>query len=585
MADWMTKNCREGCALLWEQCDSSRFQKGLDTLAEAGRSGDSEAWYFLGLCYGQGFGGAGIDHEKAHDCFYRAAYGGSRMALLGALRAGQMDALIRRSSRYSPEECFSWAKEQADGGDPYAAFQVAQTIEWEDLRKAEAAEVMAEAAKPAGGKAPEAGKAEEKEPESAPSGEKPGEAEESAADKSSEETKEPEHAEKPAVRIPCPAPFECVPYYQKAADGGIVAAMEKLGRLYKDGRFVRKDDEQYYAFAQRCAGLGNAWGLCELGILAEASGDRASAYEYYRAADIQGEIRAAYPLGEMYLEGEVTDRDVSRAVECLKRAADSGDRRSFAALGNLYYRDEYVERDDEKAFYWYNLAYSTGSRAAALPLAHLYLRESQSRDIPKAVKLLKEAAAPADPEGRRKLAAAGIQPTGEDVHTAGEACLTLGNICRDGITGVTEPLEAARWYENGANTGNAECMELLGLLYYQGEDGMPADYDRAFAWLSKCYEKGTLQAVSKLAMLYLNGQGCEADERRAEALFKEASRTEFDGVAFCELARIYEKRGGSENLEKAVDCYHRASEMGNEEATKRLSHFKKNLFGRWKVSE
>ena len=31
--------------------------------------------------------------------------------------------------------------------------------------------------------------------------------------------------------------------------------------------------------------------------------------------------------------------------------------------------------------------------------------------------------------------------------------------------------------------GNAECMEILGCLYFQGEDGLDTDYVKAFSWL------------------------------------------------------------------------------------------------------
>ena len=84
--------------------------------------------------------------------------------------------------------------------------------------------------------------------------------------------------------------------------------------------------------------------------------------------------------------------------------------------------------------------------------------------------------------------------------------------------------------------------------------------------------------------LYMKGEGCEKDEEKAIELFERAARTEYDGNALYELGYLYENRGEtSENLEKAADYYQKAIEMGNENAARRFSHFKKSLFGRWKL--
>ena len=71
---------------------------------------------------------------------------------------------------------------------------------------------------------------------------------------------------------------------------------------------------------------------------------------------------------------------------------------------------------------------------------------------------------------------------------------------------------------------------------------------------------------------------------KAIELFERAARTEYDGNALYELGYLYENPGEtSENLEKAADYYQKAIEMGNENAARRFSHFKKSLFGRWKL--
>lgn len=167
-----------------------------------------------------------------------------------------------------------------------------------------------------------------------------------------------------------------------------------------------------------------------------------------------------------------------------------------------------MERDDEKAFYWYGKAYAAGIKEAALPLARLYLRPSDEQDTVRAEKLLREAAG---------------------IETDGQASLALGNIYRDGLNGEIDMKQAVSWYEKGASQGNPECMEILGCLYFQGEEGVDRDYAKAFEWLNRCEEAGSLQSASKLAYLYMKGEGCTADENKAKELFERAAQTECDG--------------------------------------------------------
>ena len=71
--------------------------------------------------------------------------------------------------------------------------------------------------------------------------------------------------------------------------------------------------------------------------------------------------------------------------------------------------------------------------------------------------------------------------------------------------------QAVSWYEKGASQGNPECMEILGCLYFQGEEGVDRDYAKAFEWLNRCEEAGSLQSASKLGYLYMKGLLARAD--------------------------------------------------------------------------
>ncbi len=119
---------------------------------------------------------------------------------------------------------------------------------------------------------------------------------------------------------------------------------------------------------------------------------------------------------------------------------------------------------------------------------------------------------------------------------------------------------------------------------FPGRRGVDRDYAKAFEWLNRCEEAGSLQSASKLAFLY-EGEGCTADENKAKELFERAAQTECDGYALYELGFIYERKNeSSEDLERAAQCYQKAIEMEMRVLHGGFPIFKKGLFGRWKIT-
>lgn len=357
---------------------------------------------------------------------------------------------------------------------------------------------------------------------------------------------------------------QIVHYYEMAAEGGIVAAMVYLGKCYENGHLVERDLEKSDDYAYRTAALGHVWGLKKIGLGARLAGDYEAAVQYLQAAAIQGDDEAPLLVARMYLQGTGCSRDVMTAIRFLEMAAERDDTRSYFELGELFYRDSLVEKDNEKAFYWYSRAYDAGEKRASGPLGRLYLLAGPNHDEEKGYSLLMEAA------------------DAPDIDTMGNACLVLGNYFRGGEESHMKE-EAISWYEKGARRGNPECMEILGNMFFQGEEGADADYEKSFYWFSKCEEAGTLQSPARLGYLYLKGQGCEENEQKAIELFERASLHEKDGNALYELGFVYERKGTKEDLEKAARYYEDAVNKGNESAKHRLSHFRRGLFGGWKV--
>ena len=118
------------------------------------------------------------------------------------------------------------------------------------------------------------------------------------------------------------------------------------------------DEKEALRWANQCAASGEVWGLFQMGEHYRQEEDWEAAFQYDYAAAKQGSSRAMLYLGQMYLNGQGTERDIQAAVQALEGAAARNEAESFEELGNLFYQDELVERDDEKAFYWYGKAYA-----------------------------------------------------------------------------------------------------------------------------------------------------------------------------------------------------------------------------------
>lgn len=352
----------------------------------------------------------------------------------------------------------------------------------------------------------------------------------------------------------------CFKWYEKAGEGGIVKAMEKAGTCCFLGIGTRKDESKGLYWAEKAASAGSAWGLGRMGLYMLDQKDVDAAFAYFYAAARQGDDEAPYYLGNLYMNGLGTKTDIKQAIACFEEASRHENKECLAKLGQIYSDGEY--RDDEKAYYWYSRAYAAGDRKAAFDLGRLCYLPGEHQDLKRAEELLSQYAAE---------------------ETDGQTCLLLGDLYMKGDIPGSSMEKAMVCYERGAALGNDECREKLGMLYFEGEEIEP-DYTTAFKLFSELLEKGTLKSVCQLAFLYQNGLGCEKNEEAAVKLYQKALECEKSGGAYYELGNLYEK--GTQihrDLEKAVDFYRQAALLGDDRARRRLSHFKRNIFGKWKI--
>ena len=267
MAILMTGLCEKGVELIWKQCNEELYPQGIEYLEEAAHAGDAEGWFFLGNCYSWGDGAVGFSDKKAYECYKKGIEGGSVRCVLGAARAGQFDEELKKASPCTLEESYRAVLQSAEEGDAFSAFQIAAAYEWETIF----------------------------------------------------DLLQPEEQKRE----------NCYKWYEQAAKGGIVSAMVKVGKCCLNGQYVPKNEEMALKWADRCAALGNAWGLYRMGLHHLNLGNMEAAWEYFEAAAKQGALKAFLHLGRMYLNGQGTDVISERLSKLWNRRLRRRNRRAL----------------------------------------------------------------------------------------------------------------------------------------------------------------------------------------------------------------------------------------------------------------
>ena len=124
-----------------------------------------------------------------------------------------------------------------------------------------------------------------------------------------------------------------------------------------------------------------------------------------------------------------------------------------------------------------------------------------------------------------------------------------------------------------AESGDAEAMTDLALVYARGEERQRVDLRTALAWYEKAVATGSRRAMGNLAYFYLNGISVRQDPARAVALYEEAIKGPSPdlGQYLYDLANCYEFGvGAAPDKTRAMDLYSRSAQLGSRLAQQAL---------------
>ncbi len=135
--------------------------------------------------------------------------------------------------------------------------------------------------------------------------------------------------------------------------------------------------------------------------------------------------------------------------------------------------------------------------------------------------------------------------------------------------------EAAKWYREAAEEGNAYAQYSLGFLYENGQ-GLLRDYTQALKWYRQAAEQGDASAQYSLGFMYENGEGAPKELDEAVRWYRKAG-AQNNTDADSRLAHMYVwGLGLSQDYVEAAKLYRKAAERGNAEAQYSLGFMYEN---------
>lgn len=183
---------------------------------------------------------------------------------------------------------------------------------------------------------------------------------------------------------------DAVQLYQRAVEGDVAAAKNRLGLLFLEGRApLIQDFVEGARLLCEAADAGDVNGQLNCGLARlEGRGvdqDAKAGFDLVSAASEAGNLAATNVLAELYANGTGVEADDAKAFELFNQTASQGNPVGMFAVGQSYALGVHTERDLKQAHAFFNLAASRGHpeaatarEAVAEQLSESDLREAQS---------------------------------------------------------------------------------------------------------------------------------------------------------------------------------------------------------------
>lgn len=267
---------------------------------------------------------------------------------------------------------------------------------------------------------------------------------------------------------------------------------------------------------------------------------------------------AEYELAKLYISGDEKlgiNRDFSIAAELLTDAVNYDEVNSPYLLAQFYFRGESVAKDEQKAVELIKKSAANGHIDSMLQLAICHhLGQFAEQDYQKARDLYLQL----------------------DKANIVKAQFNLA-IMYENAQGIEQDVnEAIKYYTKAGENGHLEAQIKLGNSYKASQSTVGQDLAKAFSWYHKAAShvaidpknEYVLKAQQELGVMYLTGEGVEANPQKAIELLSAVEIHQSNHIIEFLLAKEYLKGENIEqDLGKAISLLDKSSKQGNTNAS------------------
>lgn len=372
---------------------------------------------------------------------------------------------------------------------------------------------------------------------------------------------------------------EAEKWKKKAREAGYAPALFDYGdkcweagdKCVTDGRL---DQAQYFfQESERClllaAKQGHAPAQFVLGLMYELGKlgidvDINKAIHFYQLAANQGHLKAIYNLGLIYdLGANGVPENPGMAVLCYKKAAEKGHVRAILCLAMMNETGRGVPKDELEAIRLYRRVVDSPMsrdpegqdlqeqariylRAAYYAQGMMHLKDQPNipADYDQAAEWFAKGIGLQDSEAAFQLgilfAKGHLGPANEELaikwvtqaHEWGSkrACLWLYALYLDrdcqavesGAANQQDRDQVLYWVKQAADKEWAQAQCHLGMIYFDGDYGVPKDVNEALMWLQKAAAQNFVHALVLLGIMNTNGGEFSVDQGLARGYFEKA---------------------------------------------------------------
>ncbi|MFQ3215370.1 MAG: YD repeat-containing protein, partial [Marivirga sp.] len=256
-----------------------------------------------------------------------------------------------------------------------------------------------------------------------------------------------------------------------------------------------------------------------------------------------GESESQKIVGNHYLDGDIVEKDESKALDWYKKSALQSNPKAIYNIGYLYSSGRGVEEDQKVALLWFKKSANLGFSLAQNMVGRYFLNGwAGEKNIGLSFQSFLKAANQGEPNSAIEIAFMHHSGQGREKNFS----------------------ESAYWFHLASQLGNEEAYQYIGGAYLYGQ-GVNQDAKKAKYWLEKACKSKSFSKMScgQLGLMYDSAVGIANNYVKAIEYYEKAMLAGGDSNAFPLGYLILQGKGTSVDLNRAVKLFKVAEKNGD----------------------